>query len=172
MRTRWHWVGFRSAARLPCIALCLGLAGVAAAQPAATLEFRSLSLLWSEDKRLVFHADDTLAGALSAMEALLRGLTFDPPAPSADTASLDLAERLVRRGVPFREAHEIVGRVVQRMEAGRRGMESVIDNDLEALDTRFEPGDAAALDPESSVQARRVTDRVTAQIAELRSLLD
>lgn len=124
-----------------------------------------------EDKRLVFHADDRLAGALFAMEALLRGLTFDPPAPSADTTSLDLAEVLVRRGVPFREAHEVVGRLVRQMESDGRDLGSVTDDDLEAVDATFEPGDATALDPKSSVQARRVTDRVTVQIAELRSLL-
>lgn len=124
-----------------------------------------------EDKRIVFGADDTLAGALGAMEALLRGLTFDPPLPGADTTSLDLAEQLVRRGVPFREAHEVVGRVVRQMEAEGRGLDSVTDDDLTAVDPRFLTGDAVLADPQASVKSRGVPERVTLQIAELRERL-
>lgn len=124
-----------------------------------------------EDKRIVFHADDTLAGALGAMDALLRGLTFDPPAPGAATTSLDLAEALVCRGVPFREAHEAVGRVIRQMEAAGRGLGSLTDDDLTAVDPRFRSGDATLTDPRASVENRGVLERVASQIAVLRELL-
>ena len=66
-----------------------------------------------EDKRIVFHADDSLAGSIEAMAALLAGLVFHPAPPDSTTSALDLAEALVRRGVPFREAHGIVGELVR-----------------------------------------------------------
>ena len=65
-----------------------------------------------EDKRAVFHADDTLALAVPALGGLLETAEFHPPEPRSQTVALDLAEALVGKGVPFREAHEAVGRVV------------------------------------------------------------
>lgn len=38
--------------------------------------------------------------------------SFHPPAPTSWVTALDLAEAVVGRGVPFREAHEVVGRIV------------------------------------------------------------
>ena len=122
-----------------------------------------------EDKRIVFHADDTLAGSLVAMASLLRGIRFDPPPASAETASMDLAEALVARGVPFREAHHIVGRVVKALEDDRRTLGQLTDDDLAAADHRFEMGDAALVDP-SDYEARSGSVRV--QIAALRMLFD
>lgn len=156
--------------------LVRGRAAVAVGNVAAILGLqKGLPLTYNrdlqEDKRIVFAADDALAGALDAMEALLRGLTFDPPKPGADTASLDLAEELVRRGVPFREAHEVVGRVVRGLEAEGRDMESLTDDDLTSVDVRFQPGDADLADPRFSLERRLVRERAASQIAELRALL-
>lgn len=124
-----------------------------------------------EDKRIVLSVDDTLAGSLAAMGVLMRGLTFDPPAPRAETTSIDLADVLVGRGVPFREAHEIVGRLIRKLEDEGRSFAEVTDDDLIAVDTRFQPGDAAVVDPEESVRRRRVAERVTEQVAVIREQL-
>jgi argininosuccinate lyase len=124
-----------------------------------------------EDKRLVFHADDVLAGALAATSVLLSGLDFHPPAPGTATTSLDIADVLVTRGVPFREAHRVVGEVVRRLEGEGRGMDGLADEDLMAVDDRFQAGDAAVADPAASVGRRRVKDRVRDQISELRRTL-
>ena len=70
-----------------------------------------------EDKRLVFDADDVLASSLLAMTEMLAHIEFDPPLPEGATTSLDLAEALVRRGVPFREAHQTVGRLIVALES-------------------------------------------------------
>ncbi len=121
-----------------------------------------------EDKRIVFHADDTLAGSLVAMTSLLVGITFDPPPPSAETASIDLAETLVARGVPFREAHNIVGRVVKALEDDDRTLERLTDDDLTAIDDRFQPGDCAMV--QTGDLPAKVAG-VEAQVAELRKLL-
>lgn len=122
-----------------------------------------------EDKGIVFHADDTMAGSLAALSGLLKGIEFAPPAPSADTASIDLADALVTRGVPFREAHQVVGKLVKSLEDQNRSLDQLTDDDLAAADHRFEMGDAALVDP-SDYQAR--SGSVHAQIAAIRKLFD
>ncbi len=129
-----------------------------------------------EDKRIVFHADDTLSGALAATRRLLEGLSFDPPPPIAQTAALDLAEALVRRGVPFRESHEIVGRLVGRLETTGRAFSEATTDDLLDEDDRFEPGDLELFDPARSVEARATSgsgspESVGEQIEEIRKLI-
>jgi len=112
---------------------------------------------FQEDKRIVFHADDTLAGSLEAVQALLAGMDLTPPPPEAATTALDLSEALVRRGVPFREAHTVVGRLVKSLEADGRSLGDATVEDLEASDADFHPEDLALVDPEASVR-RRMTD--------------
>ncbi len=111
---------------------------------------------FQEDKRIVFHADDVLGGSLEALGGLLATARFHPPTPTAGVTALDMAEALVERGVPFREAHEAVGRLVAAMaERGADLADATLD-DLAAVDARFEPDDVARTDPLDSV-ARRIT---------------
>jgi argininosuccinate lyase len=107
-----------------------------------------------EDKAQVFAADDTLAATLEALTALLGSAEFHPPAPSSWTTALDLAETLVLRGVPFRDAHEAVGRLVSRLVAGGRDLAAATAGDLAEADPRFEPVDLALVDPRRSVERR------------------
>jgi argininosuccinate lyase len=79
-----------------------------------------------EDKEHLFDAADTLELCLEATAGMLEGLRFDPRR-LADAASdqflgaTDVADLLVRRGVPFREAHGIVaGLVRDALERGKR----------------------------------------------------
>ncbi len=72
-----------------------------------------------EDKEPLFDAVDQISLALSALAGLYSTLTFDTAAmqAAADSpyaAATDLAEELVVRGTPFREAHAIVGALVRR----------------------------------------------------------
>jgi argininosuccinate lyase len=72
-----------------------------------------------EDKEPVFDTADSLAGMLAAMDGLIGTLRFrtDRMAEAATDWTLratEIAEELVRRGVAFREAHEVVGRLVAR----------------------------------------------------------
>jgi argininosuccinate lyase len=129
-----------------------------------------------EDKRIVFHADDTLAGSLESAMALLAGIQFDPPAPGASTTALDLAEALVKRGVRFREAHTEVGRLVRYLEEDGRTLSEATVADLSEIDSRFEPEDLALLDPTSSMRNRKTEgsgspDSVRAQVAAIKELL-
>jgi len=71
-----------------------------------------------EDKEPLFDSLDTATSSLATLAAMLRSLTFDEAAmrrAASDSFLLatDLAEILVARGVPFRDAHEVVGRIVR-----------------------------------------------------------
>ena len=165
--------------RNPDIAeLIRGRAGTVAGDVTAILALqKALPLAYNrdlqEDKRIVFHADDTLASALGAMVELLGGLEFHPPGPGSETVSLDLAEVLVRRGVSFREAHTLVGELVALLEARGKTLSEATIDDLIEIDQRFEEADLDRLDPTASVRARATSgsgspESVRAQIDEIR----
>jgi argininosuccinate lyase len=127
---------------------------------------------FQEDKRIVFHADDSTGAALEAMAVLLEGIEFDPPSPGAETTAVDLAEALVSRGVSFREAHTVVGRLIKRLEDQGRNLDQAVAEDLTVLDTRFHETDIALLDPLASVRRRATEgsgspDSVSEQISRL-----
>ncbi len=124
-----------------------------------------------EDKGIVFAADDTLAGSLTGIAAMLQGVEFHPPAPTAAVATIDLVDALVSRGVPFREAHRLVGEVVRQTETAGLHLGSVTDAELVGFDPRFQEGDAAILDAGASVDRRSVAESVESQTAELRRRL-
>jgi argininosuccinate lyase len=129
-----------------------------------------------EDKAAIFDADDTLAGALAALSGMIETAEFDPPSPSSWVTALDLAEVLATRGIPFREAHQAVGRLVARLVSEGKSLDEVTAGELEAAHLSFVPEDLDVLDPETSVERRRSPGggshvSVLDQLAELRSLL-
>lgn len=70
-----------------------------------------------EDKEPVFDAVDTVRGSLEIMTGLIPGIEFHADAMLAaasdpSLAATDLADRMVREGVPFREAHSLIGRMM------------------------------------------------------------
>jgi argininosuccinate lyase len=73
-----------------------------------------------EDKRSLFAAEDALAETLDVLEGTVRTLRFHAErartALSADMLTADLVERLAADGVPFRTAHELVGRLIRQAE--------------------------------------------------------
>jgi argininosuccinate lyase len=84
-----------------------------------------------EDKEPLFDAIDTCALTLSAMTGLMASVEFvdERMRAAADVptaAATDLAEYLVERGTPFREAHAIVGSVVRRALAGEGTMVDLV----------------------------------------------
>jgi argininosuccinate lyase len=107
-----------------------------------------------EDKRAVFHADDTLAAALPALAGMIESAEFHPPAPSSWTAALDVAEILVERGVPFREAHEAVGRLVADLVATGRTLVEATAGDLERAHPHLIPADVERVTSAVSVAMR------------------
>ncbi|MBU6328647.1 MAG: argininosuccinate lyase [Acidobacteria bacterium] len=107
-----------------------------------------------EDKEPLFDSLDTVALALAAMTGLLASSTFrlDAMAAAADaetSAATDLAEHLVATGVPFRDAHAIVGALVRRSLD-----EGIALRDLVAASPEFADGAVALLDRGVSVTRR------------------
>jgi argininosuccinate lyase len=107
-----------------------------------------------EDKRIVFHADDTLAGSLDALGGLLSSAVFHTPEPSDWVTALDLAEALVEKGIPFREAHHLVGGIVADLVARGETLSDLTENQLVEVDDRFTGIDLSVLDAAASVRAR------------------
>tara|TARA_B100000686_G_scaffold261624_1_gene274665 strand:- start:8296 stop:9717 length:1422 start_codon:yes stop_codon:yes gene_type:complete len=70
-----------------------------------------------EDKEQIFDASDTLHSSLTVMYLLLESLTFNKGRMSQAVnesymTATDIADAMVRRGIPFREAHESAGKIV------------------------------------------------------------
>jgi argininosuccinate lyase len=114
-----------------------------------------------EDKEPVFDAIDTLAMSLRAMEGMLSTLRVNEDAMRSGAlggfmAATDLADYLVGKGVPFREAHEVVGRLVLRCEQEGRALQDLAAEEFSAHASEFGPDTLQAVDIDSVV-ARRTT---------------
>jgi len=123
-----------------------------------------------EDKRIVFDADDALGGSLEALAGMLRSAEFHPPDPSPWVTALDLAEVLVERRVPFREAHAAIGGLVARLVAEGRDFSTVTAGELEEAHIRLVPEDLGLLDPVSSAGRRNLG--IQRQVEDLRAFVD
>jgi argininosuccinate lyase len=102
-----------------------------------------------EDKPPVFTATDALALGLAAMTGMIADMTVNEAALRASAAAgfitaTDIADWLVRaKGLPFREAHHVTGRIVRLAEERRCALEDLTVADLKTIDKRL---DRAALD--------------------------
>jgi len=112
-----------------------------------------------EDKEPVFDAVDTLGMLLPAFAGMVRTLRFQPErmaefAPAGFSLATDLADWLVREGLPFREAHEVSGACVRLCE--KRGIElhEMTDDDLTGISPKLAPAVRDALTVEASLAAR------------------
>ncbi|MEO1064943.1 MAG: argininosuccinate lyase [Actinomycetota bacterium] len=129
-----------------------------------------------EDKEPLFDAVEQVSLGLSAMAGVLSTSTFrtDRMADSADdplAAATDLAELLVRRGTPFREAHAVVGALVRGALAGEGTL-----SELVAAEPRLGDEGVALLEPGASAAARVSRgsggpDAVAAQLDRFRARL-
>lgn len=112
-----------------------------------------------EDKEPVFDAVGTLRLVLPAITGTVASLTFDrdrlaQASVGGFALATDLAEELVRRGVPFREAHEVVGEVVQLAEARGVDLDGLDPEELAAAHPALDPSVAELLDPLAAVDRR------------------
>jgi argininosuccinate lyase len=148
-----------------------GRAGVAIGRLAAMLAVcKGLPLAYDsdlqEDKELAFAQVAAFEGALGATALLVAGLHFDAgrmreAAADGATVATDVAESLVRGGMPFREAHE---NVASRIAAGERFAEPTPE---EAVEARSAPGGTSAARVDEQLAA--LTWRIAATRAWARS---
>ena len=134
-----------------------------------------------EDKEPLFDAADTLSDTFTILAELLGGVTARPDRMRAALAegfatATDLADYLVRKGVPFRDAHEIVARAVREAEIAGRDLAELSVAQLQAFSPHIEADVFDVLTPEGSVASRRHTggtapEAVRAAIARARARL-
>jgi len=134
-----------------------------------------------EDKEPVFDTLDQLHLVLPAMTGMIATLRFntevmEASAPQGFALATDIAEWLVREGVPFREAHEIAGACVQRAEAADIELWDLTDEDLLAVSPRLTPEVRTVLSVSGSLNSRSAFGgtapvRVHEQLDQLDALL-
>ncbi|MGO1184142.1 MAG: argininosuccinate lyase [Micrococcaceae bacterium] len=134
-----------------------------------------------EDKEPVFDAADTLELLLPAVSGMIATLRFNTEkmaelAPQGFALATDIAEWLVRQGVPFRDAHELSGEAVKVAES--RGIElwDLTDDDYAAVSEKLTPQVRTVLTTEGSLRSRSSQggtgpDAVAAQLEELKRQL-
>jgi argininosuccinate lyase len=112
-----------------------------------------------EDKEGVFDAVATTADCLRATEGMMRTMHVNVDRMRAGAlggfmAATDLADHLVGTGMPFREAHEVVGRLVLVCEKSGTTLQDLSLADLEAVTPAFAEGALTVLDIEQVVRRR------------------
>ena len=132
-----------------------------------------------EDKEPVFDAIDTLAVLLPAFAGMIGTVSFhterlESLAPQGFALATDIAEWLVRQGVPFRVAHEVAGACVRACES--RGIElwELSDTELAAISEHLTPGVREVLSVAGSLGSRDARGgtapvRVAEQLAAVRA---
>jgi argininosuccinate lyase len=134
-----------------------------------------------EDKEPLFDTVDTLTAMLRVLPPMLASLTFRADRMRAAagahySTATDLADHLVKHGLPFREAHEIVGRTVRYgIERGKELSELTVD-DLRRFSPLLGPDALQAITVEASLRARSAVggtapEAVQAELARARALI-
>ena len=133
-----------------------------------------------EDKESIFDAEDHLIGSLKSTAAVVRSLKFNPaPARAAASGVLlatEVADYLVSKGMPFRRAHEVVGKIVRDLVAKSADFSSLSIDAWKQYDALFESDVEEWLSPEAAVRNRRTPQstnpaEVRRNIAELHKRL-
>lgn len=112
-----------------------------------------------EDKEPVFDSVTQLELLLPAMAGLVGTLRFDEErmaqlAPAGYTLATDIAEWLVRQGIPFRVAHEAAGAAVRMAEGRGVGLDELTDAEFASIDAALTPEVREVLTVEGSVKSR------------------
>jgi argininosuccinate lyase len=127
-----------------------------------------------EDKEPLFDTIDTIKGSLKIFADMIREMrvnaeTMKTAAARGFSTATDVADYLVRKGMPFRDAHEVVGKAVRYCIDRGKDMPELTIEEWRAFSDRIEEDIASAITLESSVNARRATggtalERVKAEI--------
>ncbi|HET7219946.1 MAG TPA: argininosuccinate lyase [Vicinamibacterales bacterium] len=133
-----------------------------------------------EDKEALFEAEDTLRASLAATASVVGGLAIDRSTTERAASGLllatDVADYLVARGVPFRDAHEIVGALVRRLVKEKRSFEDLTVEEWRGHSPLFDADVKQAVTAAASVAKKRTPqsthpDAVAASLTELEAWL-
>ncbi|KAF8843596.1 putative argininosuccinate lyase [Paxillus ammoniavirescens] len=134
-----------------------------------------------EDKEPLFDSVDNVSASLKIAEGVIATMSVHGDkmraALTMDVLATDLADYLVRKGVPFRETHHVSGRAVALAEARKCQLNDLSVEDYKGLHEKFEDDVLQVFDFEASVErrtaiggpSRKTLDR---QISVLRAALD
>lgn len=135
-----------------------------------------------EDKRAIFDAMDNLEGSLRVFGDMLPGIKVNRDAmlraaASGFSTATDLADALVRADLPFREAHEIVGKAVAHCIKEECELHEMTEKACQAIDARLTEAMVKQLSVEASVAARNhiggtAPEQVRQQCAAWKALLE
>ncbi len=146
---------------------------------------KSLPLAYNKDlqecKEGPLDAARTLGDCMAIMAGMLETMTVNEGRMLAEagtgfSAATDVADYLAKRGMPFREAHAVVGHLVLECEKRGCGLEDLTLDELRAASDLFEQDIVGSLDPAGIARARTTyggtgNDAVAAQLAEARATL-
>lgn len=114
-----------------------------------------------EDKEPLFDSADTTIASLDILTKLLPGLKFvkERMKECVDSSlfATDMAEYLVKNGVPFRTAHSIVGRIVKFCLANKRSLDSLSLDELKKFSQKFGKDILGQLTPAASIKNKSST---------------
>lgn len=116
---------------------------------------------FQEDKGIVFDAVDTLMQALGCMEGMLQTVVFHPHAIEAhmqkgQLLATELADLLVKEGVPFRDAHELTGKLVALADREGKTLADLSATQLKSVSPLIPEGILAHLTMGSAVSSKNV----------------
>lgn len=114
-----------------------------------------------EDKRPFFDTADTLQESLLVLRGMVAATEVQETACRIAVSdpllmATDIADRLVLAGVPFREAHHIVGNAVARAEKSRRGLDQVSLDEWQTIDPRVTAECLDVFEPERALRRRKM----------------
>jgi argininosuccinate lyase len=112
-----------------------------------------------EDKEALFDTEDTWLGCLRAVSSVLAGLTPNAEASGRAASGLllatDVADYLVAKGLPFRDAHEVVGAIVRRLLAEGRAFDELSLAEWREHSPLFVEDVRTAITPLASVEKKQ-----------------
>jgi argininosuccinate lyase len=133
-----------------------------------------------EDKAIAFEAEDMTIACARTSATVIRTLRLRPEVARTAASGLllatEVADYLVGRGMPFRTAHEVTGRIVRDLYAQGSDFRALSLDDWRRYDPLFESGILEMITPEAAVAARRTPQStnpqaVSRQLQELRDWL-
>jgi argininosuccinate lyase len=134
-----------------------------------------------EDKEALFEAEDTLRASLGATVSVLSGISINRSSAERAASGLllatDVADYLVGKGVPFRNAHEIVGALVRRLVREQRSFDTLTLEEWRSHSPLFDADVRQAVTAAASVAKKRTPqsthpDAVAKALAELRAWIE
>ncbi len=116
-----------------------------------------------EDKESVIDAIETMSLILPAMTGTVATLEFDTEkmlasAPDGFALATDIAEWVVKQGVPFREAHEIAGACVRKAEELGTDLNGLSDDDFKSIHRSLTPEVRSVLTVQGSIESRNTVN--------------